>query len=150
MGSRCWLASSGMVLSRILLPTQLSSGNFLSNKSLRRNYVSCTIMIQGFCGKGLLEEACKLFMEMEANHCLPSDVKCTTLISGCFENQKYDEGCVLIEDTVDGFSADASTASILLELRDSKGQDLALLAFAKEVFASCTSRRGFSKGTSFF
>lgn len=90
-------------------------------------------MIRGFCKEGLLEEANKIFMEMKANSCMPEDVTYNTLIRGCFENKKYDEACVLIDEMVaDGFSVDASTTSMLLYLLKSKEQDPALLALRKK------------------
>lgn len=76
-----------------------------------------------------MDEANELFAEMKAKDCLPNDITYNTLIRGYFQNEKYDEVCVLIDDMrVHGFSADASTSAMLLNLLESKEQDSTLLA----------------------
>lgn len=69
---------------------------------------------------------------MEANDCLPNDVTYDMLIHGGFHNKKYNEAGVLIHEMYSGFSSDASTASVFLNLLDTKDQDPALLALRKE------------------
>ncbi|KAL8106935.1 hypothetical protein AgCh_023654 [Apium graveolens] len=102
-------------------------------KGLRPNVKSYTVMISEFCKEGLLEEANDIFMQMKASSCMPNDVTYNTLIRGCFENKKYDEGCVLIDEMVaHGFAADDFITSMVFDLLKSKEQDPALLALQKK------------------
>lgn len=55
-------------------------------------------MVQGYCQEGLLEESYRKFTQREENNCLPNNVTYNILICGCFQNKKYDGGCVLIDE----------------------------------------------------
>ncbi|KAK1395437.1 hypothetical protein POM88_014493 [Heracleum sosnowskyi] len=82
----------------------------LPSKGLKPNVKTYTMMIKTFCQEGLLDEACKLFVEMEACYCLPNND----------------------EMPAHGFSADASSTSLLLDLLESKEHDPTLLAMPKK------------------
>ncbi|XP_063940582.1 pentatricopeptide repeat-containing protein At1g63130, mitochondrial-like [Daucus carota subsp. sativus] len=105
----------------------------LPAKGLRPNVKTYTVMIQAYCHEGLLDEANELFREMEAHDCLPSDVTYNMLIRGCLQNKNYYEAGVLMDEMLGrGFAADASTASVLLDLLDVQEQDPAPLALCKK------------------
>ena len=55
------------------------------------------------------------------------------LIRGCLQNKIYYDAGVLLDEMLGrGSAADASTASVLLDLLDVKEQDPALLALCKK------------------
>ncbi|KAK1352736.1 pentatricopeptide repeat-containing protein, mitochondrial-like [Heracleum sosnowskyi] len=120
----------------------------LLKPGLKLDKVTCHILLHGFCQNPyvvealslfdimecrLIDEANELFVEMESSGCLLNDVTYNTLIRGCFHHKKYNEAGVLIDKMcARGFSADASTASVLLDLLESQEQDPALLALLKK------------------
>jgi len=74
-------------------------------------------MIKGLCKEGLLKEARVLFEQMEENGCLPNHVTYNTIIQGFLQHNEI--SCVVkyIKMMVDkGFSANATTATILINL----------------------------------
>ncbi|CAL5420023.1 unnamed protein product [Camellia sinensis] len=90
-------------------------------------------MIQGLCEEGLLYEAKELFVKMEQNHCLPSDVTYNTVIRGFIEQHKCYEALILVEEMVQrGFSIDASTFPLIVDILSTKGQDPALQEVIKK------------------
>lgn len=105
----------------------------LPSKGLRPDVKTYTVMIGAFCREGLLDEANELFAKMKDSNCLPDDATYNTLIRGSFHNKKYNEASVIIDEMcARGFSADASTMSLLPVLLESKDQDSALLALRKK------------------
>ncbi|XP_028084935.1 putative pentatricopeptide repeat-containing protein At1g12700, mitochondrial [Camellia sinensis] len=92
-------------------------------------------MIQGLCEEGLLDEAKELFVKMEKNSGLPNDVNYNTIIGGFLGQQKCYEVLVLLEKMLQkGFSPDASTSSLIVDLISTRGQDPTLQDVIKKFF----------------
>ncbi|KAL8156138.1 hypothetical protein AgCh_001294 [Apium graveolens] len=95
-----------------------------------------SILVDAHGRDGKIKDAEALIELMIQRGQYPNVVTYNSLMDGycfCFENKKYDEGCVLIDEMVaQGFSVDASTTSMLFDLLTSKGQDSALLALQKK------------------
>ncbi|KAE9455399.1 hypothetical protein C3L33_12691, partial [Rhododendron williamsianum] len=83
----------------------------------------------GVCDK--LDKAKEFFVEMEQNGCFPDGCTYYAIIRGFLARKKYFEALVLLKEMVaNGFSADASTVSWIVNLR-STGQHPALLEMIK-------------------
>ncbi|KAK1386116.1 hypothetical protein POM88_023851 [Heracleum sosnowskyi] len=110
----------------------------LSSIGLEADVKTYTMMIRGFCRKGLLDEANELLVQMEAKNCLPDDVTFNILIRGCIQNRKYNEACELKEKMCGpcgrGFSLDAYTTSMVLDVLNTEKDDPSALALRKKFF----------------
>ncbi|KAF5962200.1 hypothetical protein HYC85_003409 [Camellia sinensis] len=111
------------------------SNKLSSSGGLHPDVKACTRMIQGLCEEGLLDEAKKLFVKMEKNSGLPNDVNYKTIIGGFLGQQKCYEALVLLEKMLQkGFSPDASTSSLIVDLISTRGQDPTLQDVIKKFF----------------
>ncbi|KAF5958928.1 hypothetical protein HYC85_000137 [Camellia sinensis] len=112
--------------------------NILSSKGLHPDVKTYTMMIQGLCEEGLLDEA-KEFVKIEQNGCLPNDVTYNIVIQGFLGQQKYHEASILLDEMFGrGFSADASTFSLIVDILSTKGQDPALQEVIKKLMPKHT------------
>lgn len=112
----------------------------LPSIGLEADVKTYTMMIKGFCQKGLLDEANELLAQMEAKNCLPDDVTYNILIRGCIQNKKYSEAGALKEKMCEpcgrGFSLDAYTTSLILDILNTVKDDPSALALRKKFFHS--------------
>ncbi|KAF5941785.1 hypothetical protein HYC85_019427 [Camellia sinensis] len=107
--------------------------NNLSSKGLHPNVRTYNMMIQGLFEEGLLHEAKELFVKMEQNCCLANDVTYNTIIRGFIRQHKCYEALILVQEMVQrGFSADASTFPLIVNILSTKEQDLALQEVIKK------------------
>ncbi|XP_059460284.1 pentatricopeptide repeat-containing protein At3g22470, mitochondrial-like [Corylus avellana] len=87
------------------------------------------IMIKGLCKEGLLNEARELFEKMDENGCSPNLVTYNTIIQGFLQHNQT-LWVVNLQMMVDkGFSANANTATILIELLTTNQADKTLQEF---------------------
>jgi pentatricopeptide repeat protein len=80
--------------------------------------------------KGLLNEAMELFEKMEENSCSPNHVTYNTIIQGFLHHNETSWVVKYIQMMVDkGFSANANTATILMDLLTTNQADKTLQDF---------------------
>jgi pentatricopeptide repeat protein len=104
--------------------------NTLHTKDLQADVWTYNIIIKGLCKEGLLNEARELFEKMEEIGCSPDHFTYNTIIQGFFQHN--DTSCVVkyIKIMVDkGFSANATTATILINLLSTNQADKTLQEF---------------------
>ena len=84
-------------------------------------------MIKGFCKEGLIDEASELLEKMDGNHFSPDDRTYNTIIQGLLQQNEIAKAMELIKIMVDkGFSANATTASMLVDLLSTNPVDKSL------------------------
>lgn len=89
----------------------------LSNKGLQPDVKTYTIMIKGLFSEGLTSEVNMLLKVMEENRCSPNDFTYNTIIRGLIGNNEMSRAIQVFHEMVErGFSADASTAELLVDL----------------------------------
>ncbi|PQM34646.1 putative pentatricopeptide repeat-containing protein [Prunus yedoensis var. nudiflora] len=89
-------------------------------------------MINGLCIAGLTSEAEKLLVEMDEKGCSTNDCTYNTIIRGLINNNEISKATVLIQQMVEkGFSADASTMELIVNLLSKDEVDPALLLLIK-------------------
>jgi len=87
-------------------------------------------MIKGLCKEGLLKEARVLFEQMEKNGCSPDHFSYNTIIQGFLQHNETSLVVKYIKMMVDkGFSANATTATILINLLSTNQADKTLQDF---------------------
>ncbi|TQD90872.1 hypothetical protein C1H46_023551 [Malus baccata] len=87
----------------------------MKHKKLDLTIVSYSILIEGMCIAGKIEDARKLFCGLLSKG-LQLDVR-NTIIRGFFNNNEMSRAMVLIQEMVDrDFSADASTMELIVDL----------------------------------
>lgn len=85
-------------------------------------------MINGLCREGLLDEAKELLLKMEETSCIPNYITYNVIVQGFLKSSQCAEAIVLIEKMIErGFSANASTISISVDLLAISRQDPTLL-----------------------
>ena len=85
-------------------------------------------MIGGLCRKGLMDESKELLTRMEENGCFPDGCTYNLIVRGYLKKNESDKAIVLLEKMLaGGFSSDASTISMLMDLLPTRGQDPTLL-----------------------
>uniref|UniRef100_A0A199UCK5 Pentacotripeptide-repeat region of PRORP domain-containing protein n=2 Tax=Manihot esculenta TaxID=3983 RepID=A0A199UCK5_MANES len=66
--------------------------------------------MKGLCQQGLMDEAYKVFRDMEKGGCLPNNFSYNIIIQGFLKHEDLPKASELINEMVDkGFSADATT-----------------------------------------
>ena len=100
--------------------------NSLPLKGLQPNVRTYT-MIKGLCKEGLLDEASELLEKMDGNGCSPNDRTYNTIVQGLLQHNETLKAMKLVKIIVDkGFSANASTTSMLIDLLSANSGDKAL------------------------
>jgi pentatricopeptide repeat protein len=91
-------------------------------------------MIKGLCKEGLLNEARELFEKMDTNDCLPDHVTYNTMIQGFLKHNETSLAVKYLQMMVDkGFSADAITTTILMDLSSNQADKTLQELFQKFV-----------------
>jgi pentatricopeptide repeat protein len=104
--------------------------NTLPTKGFQANVRTFTIMIKAFCKEGLLNEARELFEKMLENCCSPNHVTYNTVIQGFLHHNETSWVVKYIQMMVDkGFLANATTATILIDLLTTNQADKTLQDF---------------------
>lgn len=89
-------------------------------------------MISGLCNGGLTYEAEKLLRKMEEKGCSPDNVTYNSIIRGYIHCNETSRIVGLIQQMVErGFSADASTMKLIVDLFSKAEVDPALLSLIK-------------------
>ena len=84
-------------------------------------------MIKGFCKEGLIDEVSELLEKMDGNHLSPNECTYNTIIQGLLQQNETAKALELIKIMVDkGFSANATIASMVLDLLSANPVDKAL------------------------
>ena len=84
-------------------------------------------MIRGLCKEGLIDEACELLEKMDGNGCSPNDCTYNTLIQGLLQWNETSKAIEFVKMMVGkGFSANVSTASMLIDLLSADPRDKVL------------------------
>ncbi|CAI0428754.1 unnamed protein product [Linum tenue] len=87
------------------------------DKFLQPDTRAYTITVDGLCRQGFVDEAYDLFRKMEGDSCLPNSCSYNVIIHGFLRHKDPLEAIDLIHEMVsEGFSADATTMSLLIEL----------------------------------
>ncbi|EOY11281.1 Pentatricopeptide repeat (PPR) superfamily protein [Theobroma cacao] len=93
-------------------------------KGLHPSVYTWSIMIKGLCKEGLPNEAYELFKKMDLNGCLQDSCSYNVMIKGFFQNNDVSRAMQILHEIVDkGFSADSSTARMLLDILCRDGGD---------------------------
>ncbi|KAK2973887.1 hypothetical protein RJ640_013941 [Escallonia rubra] len=93
-----------------------------------------TVMMNGLCQQGLLDEAKELLVKMEENRCIPNDFTYNTIVKGFLKRERYREATTLLDEMLArGFTADATTSEIVVDLLLAKSQDPAQLEMIKRI-----------------
>jgi pentatricopeptide repeat protein len=109
--------------------------NTLPTKGLQANVRTYNIMIKGLCKEGLLIEAMELFEKMEENGCSPNDFTYNTIIQGFLQHNETSWVVKYIKTMVDkGFSANATIATILIDLLSTNQVDKTLQGFFSNIY----------------
>ncbi|KAK9937964.1 hypothetical protein M0R45_014727 [Rubus argutus] len=104
----------------------------LSSKGLQPDVRTYNVMISGLCNEGLVSEAEKVLREMEEKGCFPNGFTYNIIIRGFITNNETSRAMGFIEEMVErGFSADASTAELVVDLLSKDKVDPALLPLLK-------------------
>ena len=84
-------------------------------------------MLKGLCKEGLLEEPSEIFEKMDGSGCSPDDRTYNTIIQGLLQHNETSKAMKYLEIMVNkGFSANATTASMLVDLLSANSADKAL------------------------
>uniref|UniRef100_A0A2N9EWU3 ABC transporter family G domain-containing protein n=1 Tax=Fagus sylvatica TaxID=28930 RepID=A0A2N9EWU3_FAGSY len=79
------------------------------------------------CQEGLIDEASELLEKMDGNGCSPDDRTYNTIIQGLLQHNETSKAMELVKIMVDkGFSADATTVSLLVDLLSANLEDKAI------------------------
>ncbi|CAN6860722.1 unnamed protein product [Brassica oleracea] len=98
------------------------------NKGVKPDVKTYTIMIEGLCKKGSLSEAGMLFRKMGDDGIAPNDCTFNTLIRAQLRGSDISTSIELIEEMKRcGFSADASTINIVMDMLSSGRLDRSFL-----------------------
>lgn len=90
-------------------------------------------MIYRLCEEGLLDETRELLVKMKQNGCLPNDVTFNIIVRGFLKRNRCYDTLVFLEEMIgSGFSPDASSFPMLVDLFSAKGQDPSLLEMIKK------------------
>jgi pentatricopeptide repeat protein len=104
--------------------------NTLPTKDLQADVWTYNIMIKGLCKEGLLKEARVLFEQIEENGCSPDHFTYNTIIQGFLQHNETSWVVKYLQRMVNnGFLANATTATILIDLLSTKQVDKTLQEF---------------------
>uniref|UniRef100_A0A2C9W641 Pentacotripeptide-repeat region of PRORP domain-containing protein n=3 Tax=Manihot esculenta TaxID=3983 RepID=A0A2C9W641_MANES len=89
--------------------------------------------MKGLCQQGLMDEAYKLFKDMEKVGCLPNNCCYNIIIQGFLKHEDLPKASELINEMVDkGFSADDATTELVVHLSQNNNLILRLLKVRNE------------------
>ncbi|GLT72722.1 hypothetical protein SLA2020_446300 [Shorea laevis] len=111
--------------------------NTLPTKGVQANVRTYNIMIKGLCKEGLLNEARELLEKMDENGCSPDHFTYNTIIQGFLQHNETSWAVKYLQMMVDkGFSANATIATILIDLLSTNQADQTLQDFFKTLCES--------------
>jgi pentatricopeptide repeat protein len=104
--------------------------NSLPTKGLQPNVWTYNVMIKGFCKEGLLNEAIELLEKMEGNSCSPDHFTYNIIIQDFLQYNETSWVVKYLKMMVEkGFSANATTTAILIDLLSTNQADKILQDF---------------------